>query len=287
MWICASVLTAALTTWPVPAHPAIDAQIADVTARLELEPENAELFLRRGELHRIHQDWAAAEADFVRAKKADPKLYVVDFHLGRAKLEAGQAAQAKKTLDRFLARSPDHVECRVARARALVEMGRAEAAVSDYTEALAAIGPEGRPIPTYYLERSKALESLGRLDQAILGLDEGLDRLGQPVTLQLYAIELELLRGRHDAALSRLERIASASPRKETWLVRRGEILERAGRQEEAREAYSGALEAIESLPRTRRWNRAVQQLELSAETALERLPLSDAEMTTRRPSLQ
>jgi len=285
-WICASVMTVALWALPVSAHPEIDSQITDVTARLEQEPENAELYLRRGELHRIHEDWTAAEADFRLARKVDPKLVVVDFHLGRMKLDAGQPAEAKKTLDRLLAKMPNHVEGRVTRARAQIELGRLEPAVRDFTRALSGVGPEGRPRPTYYLERSRALESLERIDQALRGLDEGLARLGQPVTLQLYAIELELLRGRHDAALERLERIATRSPRKESWLVRRGEILEQAGRRTEAREAYAGALLAIDSLPATRRWNRAVQELETSAETALERLPQQDDELT-RRPSLQ
>ena len=102
--------------------------------------------------------------------------------------------------------------------------------------------------------------------------DAGLERLGQPVTLQLYAIELELTRGRHDAALARLDRIAAQANRQETWLVRRGEILESAGRVEEARVAYSAALEAIKTLPASRRANRAVKTLQDEAEAALNRL---------------
>ena len=108
------------------------------------------------------------------------------------------------------------------------------------------------------------------------GLDEGLERLSGPVTLQIYAIDLELTRGHHDAALVRVDRIAATSPRKESWLVRRGEILEQAGRPVEARKAYDDALLAIDGLPASRRWNRAVERLQLQAEEAVVRLRASD-----------
>ena len=84
-------------------------------------------------------------------------------------------------------------------------------------------------------------------------------------TVPLAVNSSELSRGRYERALERLERIAAQSPRKEPWLIRRGEILEQAGRTDEARAAYAGALEAIESLPSTRRWNRAAQRLEATA----------------------
>ena len=58
--------------------------------------------------------------------------------------------------------------------------------------------------------------------------------LGEPVTLQLFAVDLEVQRERWDAALERIDRIAARSARQETWLLRRGEILEQAGRSEAA-----------------------------------------------------
>jgi len=103
----------------------------------------------------------------------------------------------------------------------------------------------------------------------VVGLDEGIQKLGPLVTLQLTAIDLELRRRNYDAALARLDGITSQSERKETWLVRRGEILKLAGRQEEARAAFNAALVAIESLPPARRQSRTVTTLELRARSAL------------------
>jgi tetratricopeptide (TPR) repeat protein len=267
------------------AHPEIELQIAELDREIAAHPGQAELYLRRGELHRIHQSWAEAEADFATARSAAPDLAVVDFHLGRMLLDAGRVAEAKETLDRFLAREPAHVEGLATRAQALAELGRHRAAAEDLTRAIAAVPESGRPKPSYYLDRARALERTGQLDEAVRGLDEGLLRLGQPVTLQLYAIELDLARDRYDAALARLDRIAAASERQESWLVRRAEILERAGRGEAAKQAYSDALAVIHALPAGRRSNRAVRRLEESATAALARLAASGPAAVPAEPA--
>jgi predicted Zn-dependent protease len=269
------VLASGLLVLPVvQAHPDLDWQISQMTARIEADPRNAQLYLQRGELHRLHREWTAAESDFRRARALQPDLATVDFYIGQMKLDADLPKQAKKALDRFLLKEPDHARAHIARARALVRLGQPLAAVRDYDNALAAHGKDHRPEPTYYLERARALASAGteHLDAAVRGLDEGLERLGHPVTLQLYAIELELERKRYDAALARVEQIASRANRQESWLVRRGEILESAGRVAEARSAYATALDALEALPASRRGSRAMLRLQAQAESALERL---------------
>ncbi len=268
------LLAGAFATSSVRAHPDLERQIADVTTRLELAPRDAELYLHRAELYRVHRDWPAAEADYARARRLQPRLAIVDFYLGRMKLEADRPKEAKKALDRFLSREPDHARARIARARALVKLGDPLAAVADYTRALAGFDEDQRPEPEVYLERARALAALGdaHADAALRGLDEGLARLGQPVTLQLYAIEIEVERGRHDAALERLQAIADSAERQESWLVRRAEILEGAGRVGEARDAYASALAAVAALPPNRRGNRAMRRLEQQARAALERL---------------
>jgi predicted Zn-dependent protease len=255
-------------------HPDLEEQIADVNLRIEQQPGDASLWVQRGELYRLHREWDRAEADFRQARKLDPGLQAVDFLIGRMYLEAGRPAEAKVLLDRFLAVEPDHATARIERARALVELKQPLAAAQDYTEALGDLGERGRPIPAHYLERAHALVSAGpaHVPEALRGLDEGLERLGQPVSLQLYAIELELARGSHAGALARLDRIASQAKRQETWLVRRGEILESAGKPAEARAAYRSALAAIESLPVSRKGTRAVTELQGKAEAALGRL---------------
>lgn len=277
--VAAAVLMAVPCSWlvlmpPAAAHGPIDEQIATLTSRIQEDPQNATLYLNRGVLHRHHREWDAALADFDRSAQLAPTLAEVDLARGRTLLEAGRPGPAKVALDRFLAKRPDHAKALVARARVLVEMDQNRAAVQDYTRAITLEARLSRGIPDHYLERARAVAAQGKeyIGEAVQGLDEGIARLGPLVSLQLYAIELELSAKRYEGALARLESVAAQTPRKESWLARRAEILEQAGRQEEARLAYRQALSAIESLSSRHRKTRTMVQLEAQVRAAVSRL---------------
>lgn len=263
------------------AHGDLHEQIEQVTKQIAKDPQNAELYLKRGELHRAHQEWDDAQADYDRALALDPGLFVIDYTRGRMFLEAGWPRSAKVSLDRFLRRQTNHVEALTARARASMKLEQHLDAARDYT---AAIRHAATGRPELYIERAQALaaEGAAHFEEALGGLDEGMQKMGTLVTLQLYAIDVELKRKHFDAALERLEKIAAQSPRKETWLARRGEILQQAGRGEEARKAFERALQAIGALPPARRNVPAMAELEKRIKTALEdtgeQVPLSGEE---------
>jgi hypothetical protein len=134
--------------------------------------------------------------------------------------------------------------------------------------------PRRNPVPS----TSRALVAAGKahVDEALAGIDEGPARLGNVVSLQLYALELELELERWDAALGRLETCARGATRQESWLAREGSILESAGRAEDARRAYREALAAIGAVPARRRGTRALARLEGEVRAALERLEGGD-----------
>lgn len=253
------------------AHAPTAAAIEALTKRIHAEPGRAELYLERGELYRVDRDEASAARDFEHAARLDPERPEVDLYRGRLALEAGRSAEAEVALSRFLARVPRHALARALRARAFARLGRSLRAAEDYS---AAIALQASPSPELYLERARALAQAGdrHLAEALRGLDAGLARLGDVTTLDLYAIELELRRGDCDAALARLDRIASHAARQDPWLARRGEILEGAGRKPEAREAYRRALEALEQVAGSRRHTRATAEREAQLRRALARL---------------
>ncbi len=199
------------------AHADPELQVADLTRRLEQDPRNAALYLRRGDLQRQLGRWDLALADFARAEALRPSLTLVDLARGRTLLEAGRPADAKAALDRFLSRESHHGEGLILRARALAALGRRESALEDYDRALIR---HPAPRPEYYLERAK-LQTPGA---ALRGLDQGIARLGPVVTLELAAIDLDLLLKKYDSALARLDRIAAQAARKDYWLARRAEI---------------------------------------------------------------
>src|SRR5437773_12239228 len=106
------------------AHGDLHLQIEDATKLIAKEPRNPDLYLKRGELHRAHQDWDAAQADYDLALSFNPGLTIVDLGRGKMFLDANWLVSAKVALDRFLARHTNHVDGLITRARTLVKLGR-------------------------------------------------------------------------------------------------------------------------------------------------------------------
>jgi predicted Zn-dependent protease len=86
-------------------------------------------------------------------------------------------------------------------------------------------------------------------DRALEGLNEGINRIGPAVTLQLLAIDIEVSKNRYPEALARLDKIIARADRKDIWLVEKGKLLQKAGRTEEANQVFKAALMEIQSLP--------------------------------------
>jgi len=254
------VVTACCLPATAIAHGDLDEQIAAVSRRLEQTP-SAKLYLLRAELHHEHEDFSSALADYDRAEQMDPKLEAVSFGRARTLFRSGRLQSARETLDSYLKKKPDHAEGFLLRARVLVGLKEYGDALRDFDRNLA-LTPQ--PLPECFLERAEALVAAGNRAGAVNSLDEGLGRLGNLVTLQSAAIAIELELNHHEAALARVDRVMSSLQRKESWLARRGEILEAAGRRDEAMIAYRDALAALEQLPAQHRNVKPMRDLETS-----------------------
>ncbi len=268
------LLAFALFFSAVHAHQAVDGRIAEITEKIEQQPEDAMLFVARGELHRVRQDWKAALEDYLRARELDDEFLLVEFCIGRLKLESGLPAEALPPLDRYLQQVSGDTE-------ALALRGRARAAVGDYLGAVQDLSaalenpPVGRRSPPHlYLERARALVAAGmeHQEEALRGIEQGLVDLGGPVTLELEALELEEGMGRFEAAVVRLDRLAREVKRPEPWLVRKAALLERAGRRDEARRGYLVAQREIAALPEHLRSRGGLVRLDQEVEAGLTRL---------------
>ena len=251
------------------AHDGLAERIAALSAQITQSPSSPSLLVKRAELYRENRQWSEALADLDRAERIDSTIAIVNLVRAHVHLERKNWPAAADAATRFISRQPDHADARVVRARAYVQLGRRQEAAADFTSALAV-----RPKPDLYIERAKALEGPGRdaLGQALRSLDEGLARLGPIVTLELEAIDLELRLNRYDAALARLDGITARAPRKDTWLARRGAMLERAGRPEEARAAYRAALDFLSNQSERIQQTRASMTLAAGLRADLERL---------------
>ena len=251
------------------AHGDLHVQIQKISKRIEKKP-TAELYLKRGELEREHREFDRALADYQKAAELDPAMDAIFLCRGKALLEAGQPAPARKSLDRFLERKPTHGDGYLTRARALAALKEYRSAAQDYTRS---IEHTKEPRPEHFLERAEALEQAGELKEAVEGLDAGMDRLGKIPTLETAAIDIEVKQKRFDSALKRVDRLIREAQRKEAWQVLRADVLVKAGRKSEARQSYQDSLASIESLPSRLRTLQVMQDLEKKVRAALAKIP--------------
>jgi tetratricopeptide (TPR) repeat protein len=265
------------------AHGVVRDQIDRVTHQIEHAPRDARLHFKRAGLHHARGEHAAAARDLDTAKALAPTWAEVDLARGRLMLDAKRPADAQRALSRYLAREPGSAAAHLERARAARALGRIDAAVSDFDIALAA-----QPDPDAHIERAQMLlearpQTAARVLEALRGLEIGLARLGPLVTLELAALDAELALKHHDAALLRLDRLMQTASRKETWLLRRGDVLHAAGRELEAHAAWQQGRLEVGALAQHLRHVPAVVELEQQLD---QRLAQAAPRMTSSISSL-
>ena len=249
-----TLLTCVLGAAVLRAHPEIEDGLARLNAQIAATPNDADLYVDRGELYARHEDWLSAEANYLRAAEFAPSHPRLPLVRGALELATGHPVEARRMLGTALGLDPKNAEALVLRARAERAVNDRASAVADLNAALALIPA---PPPELYLERAALLDA----PEAIHSLDEGLAKIGPAITLHLRALALEESLGRVDAAVARIDRIVEPLERKEAWLKRRGDLLRRAGRTDDARAAYRSALAAIGTLPEWLRTSPDTQKL--------------------------
>jgi tetratricopeptide (TPR) repeat protein len=257
-------------TLAVAAHDGLHEQILAVTEQIKKEPRNARLYLKRAGLYRLHAEWKQSEKDFNAAEKLDAKLAVVNLGRGKLWLDAGQFSKAKRALEKFLVIEPRSFEGVVTLARVYAKLRQTDAAVRYFTESITLAPADSAEL---YLERAATLAAANRLTEALRGLDAGLEKFVNLVTLQTAAIDLEVRRRNYDAALARLDKLTASMERKESFLLRRGEILFSAKRGCEARSSLLEAKDGYNSMTSFRRNVRAVKEQIARLEKLLAKIP--------------
>lgn len=260
-----------LGLWLAPAmawaHGDVHDRIEAMNRRIRERPGDAALYLRRGSLHGVHEDWSRAVADYETAQRLDPALPRIGFYLGKALLRAGRPERALESLEVYL-RAPASpgaadADAYVVQARALVALERPADAVRSYS---AAIERFSRPAPTHYLERARAAMAAGKPDQAIAGLEEGAARLGPLVTFAELAVDIETGRHAPERALAWIARLPPAARHAPRWRSLAGQRLLEAGRAPEALTEFQAGLHQLEALPPSRRLAPAVQAMRAELE---------------------
>jgi len=252
------------------AHDSLDNEIAVLDARTLAAPEDASVWLQRGELHRLAREFDRAEADYARADVLAPDRPAILLCRAALALDRAQPSACTVWLARFLARADAVDDATVAQAlvlnaRALLALGDRARAASEYGRAFATAPA---PRADWALGRARLLLAGGDSAAALAGLRHALDRLPGEPALTLLAAELEAAAGDVDDAAARLDLLARASECPAAMLAKKGDLYDTAGRRFDAEAAWTQALAALASR-RIARMDQASAALAQHLATAL------------------
>jgi len=257
-------------------HNGLHEQIEKVTELLQEEGADALLYVRRAELYRLHRDFDEALADLERARSLDPDLSAVDSVLGNVFYDTGYYAAAEVVLTRCLNINDSDGQVFLLRARARGKLGDVKSASEDYEHALELLNEVK---PDYYLEYADLYAGKeGDGEKALAVLDAGIRRLGQVVTLELKAIEIDRLTGKYDKAVKRADALAAQTQRPERYYKLKGDIYLQADRYQDAVREYEKAADSIRALPVRLRHTGSVRKLRHELDEALHTAREKEAE---------
>jgi tetratricopeptide (TPR) repeat protein len=223
------------------AHPDLELQIEELSRQIEVNPDSVDLYLRRADAYRKHQEWASALADLQRARKLAPERDHIDLLEGRVLTESGQYEAGEQRLTRYLQVDPGQPAALKTRAEARIGLGHYQAAASDFGESI-----RHAPNPTPGLYRAWILSLLAagpeHRQQAVRVVAQGLAAFPAEVGLLGLAMDMALADGAPAEARSRLEQLPGGLTALPQWQYRGGLLACLEGDSKAARAQFGDLL---------------------------------------------
>ncbi len=227
--MCTAALVAMLWCGSAGAHPGLSKDIDAVTEQLAERPRDVELRAKRADLYLRLGHPHDALADARVALRHDPDHAGALLTRALIRAERGRAGAALADLDKVLADGDGSSDAWVARARLHTNAGRYDEARADYDAAIAK-----KHAPDFFLERGRVDETRDDWAAAVSGYREGIRATKGAVVLRLALLDAERHRGQAAAALTEVDALLEAAPRRVDWILLRAELLGELKRPTEA-----------------------------------------------------
>ena len=248
----------------VSAHPGQHEQLARINLSMQQQPANQALYMQRGVIYSNAGQFEEAMADYAQAEALGPPILVAH-DLGVLYYRMGDFERAAQYLDTYLVQFPSSAATYDYRARVARDSGDLPRAVAELDMYFTV---QERPHPGNYLAAANMLQQMGKTDEALSRLDQGLEQLGLIPQLQRRAIELELQRKQPDNAIIRHESLRVPLHESPGWKLQKAELLLRVNRRSEAENLVIAATTELAELRPT----PARQQLQQQAQEMLRAL---------------
>jgi tetratricopeptide (TPR) repeat protein len=179
---------------------------------IALYPNDAELYLIRGNLYESGKSIEEAIQSYRRATEVDTGFALAVMSLGYAYSTAGNQENAIEQMERYIRLAPDAADPRASFADILLRVGRYEEALAQYTESLG-LKPDYwysmNQIGTIYMIRGRLKEAEEQFHKGLLHLPESRQLTASHLALDA---NLNILRGAYAEALEQTRRALEMDP---------------------------------------------------------------------------
>ncbi len=242
------------------AHGVVHEQIEVMNELIKNDPINTRFLIKRGLLYQEDQNWLKASNDFDLARHIEPSQSIVDLHEARMWFTAKRPGLALPFVNQFLKRHPENISALVLRGSAYLQLGKPEAAVSDFSRV---VKQSKTVLPNMYLQWAKAQARVSPLNRQLVHqiIQSGLEQFGPLVVLLQYVLEFDRKHQDYQSALSWIEQLPVQLSKQPYWLVEKANILSILNSKIDANSHYQLAFNVLQQKQRSGRFNKADKKL--------------------------
>lgn len=212
-----------VSTLIVFAHGDLTKRINNKTSEIKLSPNNAELYFERGFLYYQHEEYDKATLDYIKAGELGYTNKLLDFRKAEAYYKWDKFDLALKSSLECLQKDKTDVKINKLHGQILFKLGQFEDAITYYTYFINTV-QDSRPED--YIEFSEmTLKAYNDYDKSIGVLDNGIDKLGEIVSLQLQKLEFYKASNQIDKVIEQYNHFILTNKRKEFWYFKKANYL--------------------------------------------------------------
>lgn len=244
------------------AHGDLDIQIERISKRIEQEADNADLYLKRGQLYAQHNEPKKSKQDYLLARNLDKNLLITDLLLAQLFADNNDADAALPYVNLFLKNHANHSIALITRAKIHQQMSQPDLCQKDLENAMAHLS---EPNPSHFISIAEAvlLADDSNLSEALSWLKRGEEKFGFDIVLKSKEVDLYVESEQYENAILTIDKIMEHFQRKEKWFFQKATIYEKDGKTNLAKIHYDATLEAINQLPKRIQMTSKIIELEV------------------------